>query len=108
MIQIQVSLRNRRSQSPAAEIRRQSSQLPHLNRRLLAALNANLAQRAQRLIAAESKLRSLGPQATLERGYAIVTSTDGTIVREAAGLRPGQRLRTRLASGEFASEVVDD
>lgn len=48
-------------------------------------------------------LAVLGPQATLDRGYAIVRrAEDGRIVRDAvADAPPGTRLDLRVASGEF-------
>jgi exodeoxyribonuclease VII large subunit len=55
---------------------------------------------------ARARVRSLSPQATLERGYAVVRRTDGTVVRapdDATG-----RLRVRVAGGEFAAAAVDE
>ncbi|MEO8888255.1 MAG: exodeoxyribonuclease VII large subunit [Jatrophihabitantaceae bacterium] len=46
-----------------------------------------------------ARVRSLSPQATLDRGYAVVRRPDGTVVRDAAeGSGP---LRIRVAHGEF-------
>jgi exodeoxyribonuclease VII large subunit len=46
-----------------------------------------------------ARVRALSPQATLERGYAVVRRTDGTIVRAPAdAVGP---LRVRVAAGEF-------
>ena len=51
-------------------------------------------------------LAVVGPAATLERGYAIVsTADDGRIIRSTADLRSGQLLRTQVADGSFDSEV---
>ena len=51
--------------------------------------------------AAAAALAVLGPEATLERGYAIVRRTrDGRIVREPAEAPPGERLAIRVARGE--------
>ncbi len=51
--------------------------------------------------AAGAALAVLGPEATLERGYAIVRRTrDGRIVREPAEAPPGERLAIRVARGE--------
>lgn len=44
-------------------------------------------------------LRSLGPQAVLERGYAVVRKTDGTIIRSSSEVAPGERLDVRVAQG---------
>ncbi|MDQ2750953.1 MAG: exodeoxyribonuclease VII large subunit [Actinomycetota bacterium] len=46
-----------------------------------------------------ARLRSLSPQSTLDRGYAVVRRTDGTVVRD-AGQASGD-LRIRVARGEF-------
>src|SRR6478672_3096866 len=54
------------------------------------------------LEAASAALAVLGPQATLERGYAIVSrSADGTIVRSPADAVPGTPLLLRVAHGEL-------
>jgi exodeoxyribonuclease VII large subunit len=46
-------------------------------------------------------VRALSPQATLDRGYAVVRLADGTVVRAAA--RASGPLRVRVADGEFAA-----
>jgi exonuclease VII large subunit len=58
------------------------------------------------LEAAASALAVLGPNATLDRGYAIVRSApDGSIVREPAP--PGSKLSIRVARGEFPATTDD-
>jgi exodeoxyribonuclease VII large subunit len=54
------------------------------------------------LATAGAALTVLGPQATLERGYAIVRlAADGSIVREPAEAPTGARLDLRVARGSF-------
>jgi exodeoxyribonuclease VII large subunit len=51
---------------------------------------------------ATAALAVLGPQATLDRGYAIVRrADDGRIVRDPADAVPGTRLALRIAKGEL-------
>jgi exodeoxyribonuclease VII large subunit len=57
--------------------------------------------------ALDARLRSLSPLAVLERGYALVMSEDGTVVRSAMHVHKGERLRTRLTDGEFGSTVSE-
>ena len=52
------------------------------------------------------RLRTLSPQATLERGYAIVRAKDA-IVRSAGGLETGERVEVELAEGGFGARVED-
>jgi exodeoxyribonuclease VII large subunit len=73
--------------------------------RLSAALPRSAASRVASaraaLTAAASALAVLGPDATLERGYAIVRRGDGTIVRDPAQAPVGTPLAVRVARGEF-------
>ena len=56
------------------------------------------------LDAGAAALAVLGPQATLDRGYAIVRrSDDGRILRRADEARAGARLTIRLAAGELGA-----
>ena len=52
------------------------------------------------------RLRLLGPEQVLSRGYSITMNADtGEVLREAGRAKRGQRLRTRLKSGEIKSRV---
>jgi exodeoxyribonuclease VII large subunit len=55
----------------------------------------------------DARLRSLSPLAVLERGYALVLSDEGTVIRSTAQVVTGDRVRTRLSDGEFGSTVGD-
>jgi exodeoxyribonuclease VII large subunit len=60
------------------------------------------------LDASAAALAVLGPQATLDRGYAIVRrSTDGAIVREPGEAPPGTALAVRVAGGELAATSTE-
>ena len=53
-------------------------------------------------------LTAIGPQATLERGYAIVhRAADGSIVREPGEAPAGTKLRLRVARGELPATADD-
>jgi exodeoxyribonuclease VII large subunit len=58
---------------------------------------------------ARDRLRLLGPEQVLSRGYSITLDAEtGRVLREAGGTINGQRLRTRLKSGEVISRVEAD
>jgi exodeoxyribonuclease VII large subunit len=42
----------------------------------------------------------------LSRGYALVYSADGKLLRSAAGIAAGQTIRARLAHGTLEAEVT--
>jgi exodeoxyribonuclease VII large subunit len=60
---------------------------------------------AATLSALDARLHSLSPLAVLDRGYALVLSADGSLIRSTAQLTAGERLTTRLADGTFTSHV---
>ncbi len=54
----------------------------------------------------ERRLNSLGPEQVLARGYSITTdAASGMILRSAAKVKAGQKVKTRLTDGEFSSRV---
>lgn len=62
---------------------------------------AGVAIAAQRL-----RLRALSPQATLDRGYAIVHAADGRVLRRATEAAGGDPLRLVLAEGTLGATAV--
>jgi exodeoxyribonuclease VII large subunit len=58
----------------------------------LEAASADIAHVLARVVA-------LSPQATLDRGYAVVQDEDGAVVRDANTVEPGADLEVRLARG---------
>ncbi|HWB67323.1 MAG TPA: exodeoxyribonuclease VII large subunit [Mycobacteriales bacterium] len=56
---------------------------------------------AAELAAMRSQVTALSPQATLDRGYAVLQRGDGTALRDAADAAAGERLRARLARGRL-------
>ena len=63
-------------------------------------------RRRARTEQAGARLRALSPQATLERGYAIVRARD-RVVRTATALSEGDRVDVRVAQGRFSARVEE-
>lgn len=84
-------------------------------RRRLEAASARLEERARwklagamrRLESVEAHLKQLSPLRVLDRGYAIVRTSDGTVVKDEGQAPAGTALRVRLAKGELAARVVE-
>ena len=107
--------RKRREQDAlAARLRRAPMLAVDRDRRLVVALELRLRRapvvllerRRARLVAAAGRLGALSPQATLERGYAIVHGTTG-VVRDASAVEPGERVDVQVARGRFGARVED-
>ena len=62
--------------------------------------------RAQDTVAQmRARVRALSPQQTLDRGYAVVQTTEGHVVTDAHAVETEQPLAVRLASGELGVTV---
>lgn len=92
--------------NPAGRLARQAQCLTSLEQRLKRAIGAIISAAGQRLGTLDQILQTVGPMATLERGYAIVTEKrGGRIVREAKDLQAGDPLRIRIARAEIDARV---
>jgi len=66
---------------------------------------STIATRSTRLDRAAARLNALSPLAVLNRGYALVYTAAGSLLRNAAEAQPGQTIRARLAAGSVTAEV---
>jgi exodeoxyribonuclease VII large subunit len=76
--------------------------------RLHRAAKLRLARANERLAGLAGQLETLSPLNVLARGYSLTRTDDGRLVRAADEVQPGDRLTTRVASGEIVSRVVGD
>jgi exodeoxyribonuclease VII large subunit len=97
-------------------LRVRPAQLLQQRRELLKASRHRLRELAQthlrswqnRFSATEARLRLLGPEQVLSRGYSITTdAASGRVLRQAAEVKAGQRLKTRLKTGEIFSRTEE-
>jgi exodeoxyribonuclease VII large subunit len=63
------------------------------------------AMQQARLVGLEAQLRALSPEQTLSRGYAIVRTTQGHVIRSSKELKLGQVLEISLAKGSTSAQV---
>lgn len=81
-----------------------SRRLEALAARAPRVIDARLGAAAAGLASAAASIAALGPQATLDRGYAIVRrATDGSIVRDPSEAVAGTALAVRLSRGALAA-----
>ncbi|MDP3155523.1 MAG: exodeoxyribonuclease VII large subunit [Archangium sp.] len=66
-----------------------------------AAMRARVRREREQLRALAARLDALSPLAVLGRGYAIVTKTDGRIVRRAAEVKPGDEVTIKVSGDEM-------
>ena len=91
---------------PVLVLRQKREVLEQTERRLHDQVRQQLASRRSGFAALEGRLRLLGPEQVLARGYSITTDAQsGKVLREARAVKVGQRLKTRLKAGEVVSRA---
>lgn len=95
-----------RGLSPEAQLRAAQQRLDDLTARAAAGLHYRLALERQRWQGLQQALANVSPLAVLNRGYAMVSQPDGTLIRSVRQVIPGQALRVRVSDGEF--NVIGD
>ncbi|MGH8455403.1 MAG: exodeoxyribonuclease VII large subunit [Stenotrophobium sp.] len=90
---------------PGLRIRLIYERAANLEARLRTGIGLRLNNAQSALTRAESLLRSLSPQAVLDRGYAIARTADGQVLTDVAALSAGQALEVLLARGRVDAEV---
>ena len=66
-------------------------------------MSSAIAIAAEEIGGLRTQVRTLSPQATLDRGYSVVQKSDGSVLRKASEVKPGEKLRLRLAQGEVGA-----
>jgi exodeoxyribonuclease VII large subunit len=93
---------------PALRLKQQRDAFQQEKQRLDEQAQHRLRERQNRLATLQARLRLLGPEQVLARGYSITTdATTGKVLRAAAEVQAGQKLRTRLAQGEVTSTASE-
>jgi len=89
---------------PSAGIAQRRQEVRDWERRLREQARKSLQSGRHALSNLQARLRLLGPDNVLARGYSITTdAASGKVLRSAGEVRIGQRLKTRLKSGEVRS-----
>ena len=93
------------SRNPLQQLAGYRAKCSGLEKQLQNHLMRSLQDRKKQLDYLSRSLKTIGPLATLERGYAIVTDEDDNIVRRADQLRENAEISTRFAKGSVRSTV---
>ena len=99
-------LDQRAARALARSVAQRGERLPAIEARLARAFAQLVARRRDTLRSSASLLGSLGPEAVLARGYALVRDDAGMLVREIGQARPGQALSVQVGDGRFGVVVA--
>jgi exodeoxyribonuclease VII large subunit len=92
-----------RGLSPLGRVRAAQQRVDDLQARALAALGYGVSLQRARFQGLRQSLLNVSPVAVLARGYAVVSTPEGRVIRRASDVQPGDPLRVRVAEGEFGA-----
>ena len=96
-----------RFHSPARQLQSERQRVDELSRRATSAQAHRLALEASGLSGLGKRLDALSPFQVLARGYAVVTKTDGSVIRNVAQTKAGESIQVRISDGEFEATIVN-
>ena len=92
--------------SPDGYLEQRRKALDLLLNRLISAHNQDISRKKQRYIAAVSKLDAMSPLKVLTRGYSMVQTQAGEVVRSVSQVDLGQRIGISLSDGSISAIVM--
>ena len=93
--------------SPIYQVQRDQQRLDELEERTTRALRHILDLRRTQSQGISQRLQALNPQAVLERGYAIISRDDGSLVRSAGQVQTGDTLHIQLSDGKIDARALE-
>lgn len=94
-------------QSPEVYIQQQRKGVAHLQTRMIAAQSNSLHKCRQRFLSSTAKLDAMSPLKVLTRGYAMVSSAQGDVIRSVKQIAVGNVLSVSLSDGIIHASVTD-
>ena len=95
----------RRLLSPAQQLTHKQENLTQLGTRLQNSMQQILGKQQEKLLRLTLNLQHLNPNAVLNRGYALVQTHDGAIVRASSQIETGDAVNIRFAEGSAEAEI---
>ncbi len=95
----------RRLRSPLVAVAQQRLLLEQLENRLDSGMVRRLQRQRDHLHGILGRLHLLSPFATVARGYAIVTKSDGSVLRDAMTVQRGERIYLQLQQGKLTATI---
>lgn len=92
---------------PGSTLLTREEDLDRLRARALAAASHRVTGARDVVSQLRARVTALSPQQTLERGYAVVKTDQGELIRDSSQLATGQNLRLRLAQGSARATVTE-
>jgi exodeoxyribonuclease VII large subunit len=94
--------------NPMQQVQDRTHLVDDLSQRIQRSLDQQLTRSRERTEHLTQQLEALSPLAVLGRGYSLTERiADGSLIRDASEVQPGDEIRTRLANGELISTILE-
>ena len=94
-------------QSPTGYLDQRRRNLELLQNRMTSAQTRTLERKKRQFVAAVAKLDAMSPLKVLTRGYALVKTEGGEVLKSIHQVEPGDRIRISLSDGSVTAAVSD-
>jgi exodeoxyribonuclease VII large subunit len=91
--------------SPLRALETQAAAVTELRARARRCIDSRLSRASDDTAHQLARVRTLSPLATLQRGYAVLQSAEGTVITAVAAVSAGDRVTARLVDGSVAATV---
>lgn len=92
-------------QSPMNYLQDKRMALEYSRERLSSASQRLMQAKREQFVRLTAKLDAMSPLKVLSRGYSVVRTEDGSVLRRAADARPGDKIQIDLRQGSLLAEV---
>ena len=93
-------------QSPENYFEDKRLALDHAQQRLASLAQKCVADRQRQFVQLAARLDAMSPLKVLARGYSVARTEDGSILRNARQVQPGQEIELQLSRGRVAAQVT--
>jgi exodeoxyribonuclease VII large subunit len=104
---LQQLLSNLLRRSPDAQLRSNRQRVDDLIRQGERAIRYQIELQRTQLQGFSQYISALNPQGIMERGYAVVTQPDGSVVKKVKDVKTGDQLKVRVSDGTFYAKVKE-
>lgn len=94
-------------QDPTRYIKQHRNKLNLALTRLFACGQSNISSRKQRFISLTAKLDAMSPLKVLTRGYAMVQSPGGSVVRSVKQVTPEEKIQISVSDGTISATIIE-
>lgn len=91
---------------PASALLARAEDLERLRTRARAAVSQRVVRSRDEVAQLRARVTALSPQQTLERGYVLMQTETGQLVRDATLLSPGDTVKVRAATGSLDATIT--